>query len=200
MAGHHFANERRGIATRPVDNLSYQIIEAPHEPHGPVDLLRDWWPSFRQLESLTFRAGYLPSLTQIGAYTAFQRTVTYLRLPARGVSPCGIFALVNYFPNLAQLELIDLYTYRPLEDHQTPPFSRPLQKLSFWDLHGADGCRLIDGVMSLRPQCDEVTIGMLHFSDPTIAQHVVDGVGASVTRLKLVSDLAGAYDVRTILL
>ena len=90
-----------------------QIREAPHEPHGSVDVLRDYSPSFRQLEHLTFYAGFLPSLTQIGTYAAFQHTVTYLRLQACDVSPDGIVALVNYFPNLAQLELIDLYTYRP---------------------------------------------------------------------------------------
>ena len=61
-----------------IRSIQCQITKPPDSPHPPVDLLRNYSPSFRQLERLTFFSGFLPSLTQISAYSAFQHTLSHL--------------------------------------------------------------------------------------------------------------------------
>ena len=72
-----------------VHSLTYRIANTPGSPHPSIDFLRDYSPSFRQLEHLTFLSGFLgvpsASLTEIGTlpYPAFQRTVSHLCLPRK---------------------------------------------------------------------------------------------------------------------
>ena len=100
----------------------------PPDSPRPSAFLRDYSPSFRQLERLTFFSGFLPSLTQIGTCSAFQHTLSYLRLWLCTVTASAVVTLVNYFPNFAHLDLVELY-YR-VDTQPSPPFSRPLKKLS----------------------------------------------------------------------
>jgi len=173
-----------------VRSIECQIADPPDSPRPLTDLLRDYSPSFRQFERLTFFMGFLPSLTQIGTYTAFQHTLSCLRLEYCSVTAIGLVALVNYFPNLARLDLIDLY--RMADDQSTTPFSRPLQKLTIAEFFTDSSLALLDGLMGLRPQCEEVAISIYWALSPSLAQRVIDGVEASVKRVNLESDLEGA--------
>ena len=176
-----------------VRSLQCQIAESPSSPHPPVDLLRDYSPSLCQLERLTLYAGFLPPLAQISTYSTFQHALSYLSLQCCIVTTNGVVTLVNYFPNLAHLDLSELCHWA--DDLPTPPFSRPLQKLTLTEFSTDDSVGLVDQLLALRPQCEEIAIGMFWSSCPSLAQHVIDGVEASVKRLCLESDLRGMCNI-----
>ena len=169
-----------------VRSLTYTIANTSDSPHESVDPLCDYLPSFHQLRSLAFFTVPLPSLTQIGAYNAFQHILSYLSLTRCTVTASGVVALVNYFPNLAHLDLYDLYqsAHGPLAHS----FSRPLRTLSIAEFYTDDGLDFIDRLMSLHPRCDEVTVCTFYESCPSLAQRVIDGVEGSVKRLKIKCD------------
>jgi len=174
---------------RHVRSLQYQITKPFDSPHLSPDFLHDYLPSFSQLERLTLFSGPLPSLTWIATSPAFRHTLSYLQLQGCNVTANALVTFVNYFPNLAHLELIDV---DQVDTQPAPPFSRPLKKLSvieFTDLG------LIYQLMALRPQCDEVNIDMWWASCPLLAQHVIDGVGAGVKRLNIECRLEGVSNV-----
>ena len=175
-----------------VRSLFCQITNAPESTGGStgsVDILRDYSLSFHQLGRLTLFSGCLPSFAQIGTPPAFQRTLSYLCLWSCNVIVRALVTFVNYLPNLAHLDLIELSHNR--DDQPTPPFSRPLQKLSITE----GSLSLIDQLMGLRPQCDQVTVGVFWFPCPLLAQHAIDGVETSIKRLCLESDLAGVSNI-----
>jgi len=175
-----------------VRSLTCYIADSPGSPHQPVDLLRDYSPSFRQLERLAFQSGYLPSLGQIETliYPAFQHTVSHLCLECCSFKASALVTLVNCFPNLAHLDLVSVF--HSVDTQSTPPFSRPLQTLSVADL---TDLVLIDQLMEPLPQCDEVNVNMYWASCSPLAQRVINGVGASVKHLNLQSNIAGAFSV-----
>jgi len=169
-----------------VRSIGCHIAEPLDSFHPPVDFLRDYSPSFRQLESLALLTGLLPSLTQINTYSAFQHTLSYLSLQCCNVIASELITLVNYFPNLAHLGLFS--SFHRVDERATPPLSRPLQKLTILDSH--DGPGLLDQLMGLRPE--GVTLWMSRSSNPSFAQHAIDGVATSVKRLNLEGDTVGA--------
>lgn len=176
-----------------VRSLICRIADAPDSPRPSADPLRDYLPSFDHLERLTFFSGFLPSLTQIGTYSAFQHTLSCISLQYCRATASALVALVDYFPNLTHLDLSKISLW--VDDQPALPFSRPLQKLTIADLYSDGGLVLLDQLMGLRPQCDEVSIGMYGTSCPSLAQRVIKGVNASVKRLNLKSDLAGESSV-----
>ena len=176
-----------------VRSIRCQIAKPLNLSHPPVDLLCDYSPSFRQLERLTLHSGLLPSLNQIGTYSAFQHTLSYLCLWHCSATSSRIVILVNYFPNLAHLELGDLS--HMVDGQPAPPFSRLLRKLTIAEFCTKDSLDLLDQLMGLHPQCDEVSIDMFWDSCPSLAQHVIDGVEASVKRLNLESRLEGVFSI-----
>jgi len=190
VAGYYLTNKRRGFTTRPFATLSNR--RTPESPRPPVDILRDYSPSFRQLERLTLYTGFLPPITQISSYSGFQHTLSYLSLQRCAATTHGIVTLVNYFPNLAHLDLSELCD---CVGSPAPPFSRPLQTLSAAEFYTEDSLGFLDQLLGLRPQCEEIAIGMYWSSCPLLAQHVVDGVETSIKRLYLTSDLRGTRDV-----
>jgi len=177
-----------------VRSLTCSVAGVPDPPNPPPDLLRRYLPSFDRLERLTFHSGFLPSHTrQIDTYSAFQHTLSHLSLHYCGVTVSALVTLVDYFPNLAHLELNNLY----YSDGQSRalPFSRPLQTLTVTDIYTHSGLIFLDQLMGLRPKCDEVTISTDDIPCPSLAQRVINGVEASVKRLNLRSDLTGAFSV-----
>ena len=170
-----------------------QIAKPLSSSHRPADLIRDYSPSFRRLERLTLIQGRFTSITQIGTPSAFQHTLSYLCLWCCSVTGSMITTVVNYFPKLAHLDLINLY--HEADDQPIPPFSRPLRKLSIAEFPNRNSLKLLDRLMQLRPQCDEVTVEMLLSSSPSLAQRVIHGVGASIKRLNLASNLSGALHI-----
>jgi len=177
-----------------IRSIQYRIAEPPESPDPSVDFLHAYSPSFCQLECLVLYSGFLPSLARINTYATFQHTLSYLSLQACGVVPSALVALVEYFPNLAHLELARVLSHW-VDRQPARPFSRPLQKLTITDLYIDGTLDFLDQLMELRPQCDEVTIGMSQSSCPPLAQRVVNGVEASVKRLNLKSNLEGTFSV-----
>ena len=176
-----------------VRSLYCRVAEFHSSPHSPIDFLHDYWHSFRQLEHLTMYAEFLPPLTRIGTYSAFQHTLSYLSLQCCLATTNGLVTLINYFSNLTHLALSEL-SYRE-DDQPTPPLSRPLQKLSLAEFYTDDSLGLLDQFLALRPRCEEIAIVMNWSSYPLLAQRVIDGADASVKRLRLESELGGTCNV-----
>ena len=173
--------------------LQYQTPQ-PFDPlHPSADPLHDYLPSFQRLEGLSFFLGFIPSPTQIKGYTAFQHTISHLSLRSCSVTASALVTSVNYFPNLAHLELVDLNHY--VDVQPVPPFSRPLQRLSVTEFYADDSLGLVDQLMELCLQCEEVAIRMYWFPSPSLAQRIIDGVWASVKCLNLGSHLEGVFNV-----
>ena len=82
-----------------------------------------------------------------------------------------------------------------MDDQPTPPFSRPLQKLSVTEFPPCKFLQFVDQFMGLRPQCDEVTIGTYWHSLSSLVQRVIDCVDMSMKRLNLEHLLSGVSDV-----
>jgi len=142
-----------------VRSLTCKIADTPGSCYSPLDFLRDYSPSFRQLERLTLLSGFLPSLdTQMNTYSAFQHTLSYLSLQRCIATASGLAALVNYFPNLAHLDLSELFHWGVSQP--THPLSRPLQKLTVTEFYAGHSLGLLDRFMELHPRCEEVTIRM----------------------------------------
>jgi len=176
-----------------IRSLTCKIANPPDSSRPSIKLLNDYLPSFGQLEHLIFFLGFLPPLTRIGACSAFQHTLSHLSLRCCKVTVNGVVTFVNYFHNLAHLELADLSRIK--DDQPAPPFSRPLQKLTVMELCTDSALIVLDQLMGLRPQCEEVAISIYWASCPTLAQRVIDGVEASVKRLNLNSNLAGVFGI-----
>ena len=171
-----------------VRSLSYEIPKARSD--CPI---RDYSPSFRQLRDLSLHGGYpLSSFDQIGTPAAFQHTLSYFRLRCCKVTTSALVTIINYFPNLAHLDLSEV-SYS-LDSQHTPPISRPLQKLSIREFNRT-GLDLVEQLMGLRPQCDDVTVSLYVASCPSLIHRVIDGVGANVKRLSLAWWPSGVCDI-----
>ena len=172
-----------------VRSLTCNIHDEHHLPQGFDDFLRDYSPSFCQLERLSiFTLGSLALFTQIWTTSAFQHTLSYLRLENCSAAASALVTLVSYFPNLAHLDLVRLS--HEADDQPVLPFSRPLRKLSLTEFSN-NSMGLLDQLMGLRPQCDEVTVRIDLVSSPSLAQRVIDGTEASIKRLNLASNTSG---------
>ena len=170
-----------------------QLAERPDSPCGFDYHLRHYSPSLRQLERLTIILGRLTSPTHIGMPSAFQYTLSYLCLWGCRVTVSTLATIVNYFPSLTHLDLVSLS--HETDDQPIPPFSRPLRHLTITESLNTGSLNLLDQLMDQRPQCDEVTVGVLLASSPSLAQRVVDGVDTRIKRLNLASDLSGVLNV-----
>ena len=180
-----------------VRSLTFHTTSIPDSPHGPAHLLHEHSSSFHRLERLTLSHGCPPSHSRIGTFAAFQHTLAYLCLWCCSVTASGLVTFVNYFPNLAHLEVG--FLSRKADDQPTPPFSRPLQKLTVTEVYSDDGLGFIDQLMALHPQCDEVTVSSFWSSSPSVARCVIYGVEANVKRLYIKSLYKGVHSVLKIL-
>jgi len=164
----------------------------PDSPHPPAGFLHDYWPSFHHLERLAFSSGFLPPYTQIPIFSAFRHSLLSLSLRSCGVRIDGLVTLVDYFPNLAHLELVSLCH---MAGGFPARFSRPLQKLAISYFFTKSAQDFLDHLMEQHPLCDEVSISTYPVSGPSLTQHVINGVEASVQRLNIESDLEGAFNI-----
>jgi len=146
------------------DSISPSNLELLHHVRSltytlGIDSLGDYLPSFRNLESLVLSSMDLPSgvSQQVDNFSAFRHALSSLSLWSCYVSPGALITLVNYFPNLINLQLhAPMYRmdYKP-----SPPLSRPLrgrlsvQKFRCYDLP------VLDRLSDLPPELDELVIG-----------------------------------------
>jgi len=184
-----------------VRSLTCRTPQAPNSPRittDPMNFLHNYSPSLRQLERLTLTVGSLGSLAQIGTPSAFKHTLSYLCLWMCTIKVSTIVTLVNYYPNLAHLEL-NGPTHDEADDQPIPPLSRPLQKLTATDLRNDSYLGLVDQLMRQRPQCDEVTIKAYSLMSNSLPQRIIDGVEASIKRLNLTVRLLGMRTISKVL-
>ena len=144
--------------------------------------LRIHLPSFPQLRRLTFSHENLQLIVQLGAL-ASRHTIKYLCLTRCHTTITTLVTLINSFPNLLHLQLLDLSSEAVNEP--IPPLSRPLQTLSVNEPNTLDDPGILDQLMALQPQCEGVTISISTFVAPSLTQRVINGVEETVKRLNL---------------
>ena len=168
-------------------------LDSPSHPTDPGDFLRDYSPSLHRLRLLSLSSGLLLSFGQIGTPSPFRHSLTVLILSCCGVTIGVLVALVNYFSNLAHLELFDVRN--EVADQPPPHFSRPLQELSVANFDPAHGLSFFEELSALDLQCDKVTLRSSSRC-PSLGQYVVDCVGANVKHVYILCDLKCACDPR----
>ena len=107
-----------------IRTLAYKImtnLDSHSDLQGRDDFLRDYSASPHQLAFLSLDFGRVLSIGQIGAPSTFQHTLTVLALCNRSVAIHALVILIDYFSNLADLRLIDAYSFKA-DPPRFPPF------------------------------------------------------------------------------
>ena len=97
-------------------------LDSHSDLQGRDDFLRGYSASLHQLAFLSLDFGRVLSIGQIRAPSKFQHIFTVLALCNCCVAIHALVALVNYFPNLADLRLIDAYGFKA-DPPRFPPLS-----------------------------------------------------------------------------
>ena len=117
-----------------VRSLTYFLRGSETPGSHSVYAFRDYFPSFRQLQTLTFC--HLHIETTIGEhlhlFSAFQHTLSSLSLGVVSITWSSLVALVGYFPNLRNLSL--LATSFQADDKPITHITRPVRGKLFVDL------------------------------------------------------------------
>ena len=168
-----------------VRSLTYTIDPTAWVPGYRIDSLGDYLPSFRNLESLVLSSMDLPpAITQqVENFSAFRHTLSSLSLWSCYVSSGALITLVNYFPNLTDLQL-------RAPKHKTdympfPPLSRPLRgRLSVQTFRRHD-LPVLDRLSDLPPDLDELVVGGAAIDMSISYDYTVATYAGSVQRLRL---------------
>jgi hypothetical protein len=174
--------------------LSY--TEYPREMIGPVHLtLRDYFPSFRQLRRLTMcftRISSFPQQTEL--FSAFQHTLSEICLWDCSVTRSAFVALINYFPNLACLDLRSLDSCK--DDKPFGPLSQPLFKKLHATPWTTETMDLPDELSKLGVRFEEIVISsamlMVRWSD--FVKRIIGAFGASAKHLRMLGTFECAYN------
>ena len=166
------------------------------QPEYYVSVLRDHFPFLHRLRHLFLSFVCLPSAIsqELWMFSTFQRTLSQLYLDHCDVTICALITLLNYFPNLNCLGLNQLL--HEVDDKSPPPLSRPLPRQL---LITEDDPSLLDQLSQLGLGFDEITLNTrLHPCSCTntripeqTLERIVDAVGVSVKRLRLLDPLEG---------
>ena len=97
-------------------------LPSPSHIDGPIRYLL----SFRQLRTLTLSSMRIePTFSQqVNIFSAFQHTLSSLSIWAISLPWSAFIALIDYFPNLRNLEICNLHYHK--DDRQSTTLSRPL--------------------------------------------------------------------------
>ena len=150
------------------------LLGGKHQGSHIDDDLRDYLPSFCQLQRLVFNLEDIkPTIPVPESFSAFQHTLTSLFFVTVSIPLSGFVSLVGYFPNLEDL-LIRGVTFT-VDDRPVPHLSRPLRGrlsviLARWD--GAD--ILINQLPDLKPEYEELV--MLERYEPRLVAVINDSL------------------------
>ena len=154
----------------------------------PIDSLHEYLPLLSHLESLELSSMSIgPDIPQkIGLFSAFQHTLSSLRLSNCSVTSSTLITLINYFPLLANLDLHSLIF--ATNGEPAPPLSRPFRgRLAITECRSKDRA-LYDKLSDPPPEFEELILCRV---DMPIFFHAVLGVhGGSVKRLKMFGDIS----------
>ena len=147
---------------RHVRSLSYLAAgNEDRRPHRPIDVLQDHLLSLCRLRSLSLLHMQLePTIPgRLDLFSAFQHTLSSLRLTSVSITWAGFASLVGYFPNLRSLAIS--WTLFQV-DHQPVPYpSRALRgELSLWvdRTHSHDVDILANRFPELKPEYEDVVL------------------------------------------
>ena len=109
---------------RHVRSLTYLVRQAGGS-YLRVDALRDYLPSFCQLQILTFKAVKIPSIPgHLELFPAFKHSLSSLSIVVSSIRWCAFVALLGSFPHLKNLEIH--WQYFQVDDEPTPQIPHTL--------------------------------------------------------------------------
>ena len=175
-----------------VHSLSVRVENSLHRSSvAPTGFPHDRSPLFPCLRRLSLHSGSPASIAKLGVSLASQRTLEFLCLSSCHVTISTLATLINHFPNLVHLKLLDLVHPKPLNPYHdvdnelTPPLSRPLRQLTVNEPGTCDEPGILDQLLGLQPQCEEVTISVSPFVAQSLTQRIINGIEATIKRLDL---------------
>ena len=152
-------------------------------PTSLIDDLGDYLPSLHNLKSLVLSSLNLESGSpKVENFSAFRLTLSSLSIWRCYVSTGAFIILVNYFPNLVDLQL---RSPLPVEDYKpVPPLLRPLRGRLSAEGFNDHTLLLLNHLSNLPPELDELATGGT--GQGTIGyDHMVAAYVGSVKRLRL---------------
>ena len=123
-----------------------------------IDVLKDYLPSFHQLQHLSLFSMQIPSdiSLKLEMFSAFRSTLSRLSLKHCDVTISALVTLINYFPNLDHLDLSSLR--HSTDGEPTPPLYRPqMSRLHLSELR-MDALGILNQLSELGPAFDEVQL------------------------------------------
>ena len=176
-----------------VRELSYG--ESPKRVIPPAYYaLRDYLPSFRQLRRLTLVYAHIPSYPDhIEALSAFQHTVSAISLSSCNTTKGALLTLINYFPNLACLQLSGLGYIQ--EEGPMLPLSRTVFKTLYAIARPTGTLDPLEELSKLGLRFEEVAVTNF-LREPTwpyFSKRVVGIFGESVKFLKIYGAPGGEW-------
>ena len=167
-------------------------------PEYHIDSLSNYLPSFRRLKKLVLSSICLQSgiPQQLENFGPFQHKLSSLSLWSCHVSSGALVTIVNYFPNLVDLQLCVLTLKE--DGEPIPPLSRPLRGRldiqQFWN----DDLSLLDHLSDPPPELDELVVfGYVRM--PVAYDRVVTTYAGSVKRLELLRGFVRMYYISQVL-
>ena len=158
-------------------------------PKGEIEpahrALRDYFPSFRQLNHLTLLFAHvsLRSL-RIELFSAFQHSLSTISLGC-SITKHAFVTLINYFPNLAHLYLYGLDCRK--SSGPTPSLSRLLFKSLYITVGPLDTLFLLDELSRSGLRFDEVIVASIipQPTWPEFSRRVIEIFGARAKYLRI---------------
>ena len=175
---------------------SFRFVSFDSSEYFNIGDLYVYFPSFRRLHTIELSDAHISSdiPEQIEIFSSCQRTLSSLTLSIVSLPWRSFIALIDYFPNLRNLELLGL-TFED-DNINPPPLSRPLRgKLCFYLVAAtvafSDWLFAGPGI-----EYDELVVYVGDFS-ATHLQRIITACGRSLKRLTL--DVCECVVSRTIL-
>ena len=167
-----------------------RCVRTGFPPEYHVTVLQDYFPRLHQLRHLFLGSMYLPSTIsrKIKIFSAFRHTLSQLTLGSCNVAISALITIINYFPNLDRLDLHRLYE---VDGEPAPPLTHPLLgQLRVARLReGRLGLGLVDQLSELGLAFGEIVFTERIFVHARTLERVVNSVGTSIKRLRLLSSL-----------
>ena len=168
-----------------VRSLSYLVTTIARQrgwrPMRHIDVLRDYLPSFHQLQHLSLSLMHIPSdiFRRVEMFSAFQHTLSRLSLKHCDVTISALVTLINCFSNLDRLDLSQLLYY--VDDELASSLSRPLIR----ELHASgfheDHLGILDQLSELEPAFEELDLEILLLA----LSGAADFLGVKAKRIRL---------------
>ena len=124
-----------------------------------IDILQDYLPSLHRLQHLSLFCMWIPSdiSPKLEIFSAFQYTLFQLTLDHCDVTISALVALVNYFPNLANLYLT--FLFHNTDGNPAPSLSRSRMSRLYLSEVRTDALGILDQLSEHGLAFDEVVVG-----------------------------------------